>query len=176
MAGTKLIVIDRTLLAGSAKIGFVAKDTAGGITKGSGLDPAQIGVAFDLSYVNGATAGGFTLPLGASDGTSGWVANRPSVAKFVNRSAPSGPTSAKIGVIKPGKLLKLVGKSLGDTPLDVMGAGDPGVDGVRTVFAITNGGSTFRHCSLFASCVFKPIGAGTGAKLVCRPGAPTACP
>lgn len=174
MSATKLIVVDRTTLAGSAKVAFVTKDTL--VTKGSGLDPAQISVAFDLWYDNGATAGTFTLPAGLSDGTSGWLTNRPTVAKFVNRTAPTGPTSAKIGVIKPGKLLKLVGKSLGDTPLDVLGAGDPGANGVRTVFAITNGGSTFRHCSHFTSCVFKPIGAGTGAKLVCRPGAPTACP
>ena len=176
MSATKLIVVDRTSLAGSAKIMFVAKDTSGGITKGSGLDPAQISVAFDVRYGNGATAGGFALPAGASDGTSGWLTNRPTVAKFVNRAAPGGPTSAKLSVIKPGKLLKLVGKSLGDSPLDVLGAGDPGPNGVSTEFAITNGGSTFRHCSHFTGCAFKPIGAGTGVKLVCSAGAPTACP
>jgi len=176
VSGTKLIVVDRLALAGSAKITFVAKDTLAGITKGSGLDPAQIGVVFDLRYGNGATAGSFTLPAGASDGTSGWRTNRATVAKFVNRGAPSGPTSAKLGVIKPGKLLKLVGKSLGDSPIDVAGAGDPGASGVLTEFAVTNGGPTFRHCSAFTGCAYQPIAAGTGVKLVCRAGAPTACP
>jgi hypothetical protein len=170
----KLIVIDRMAFAGSAKVVFVAKDEVAGITKGAGLDPGQISVAFDLSYDNGATAGAFALPAGESVGTSGWLV-RPTVAKFVNRIAPSGTTSAKIGIIKPGKLLKLVGKSLGDTPIDVLGAGDPGAMGVSTEFAVTNGPETHRHCSHFSLCVFKPIAAGTGAKLVCRPGTGASC-
>jgi hypothetical protein len=176
VSATKLIVVDRAALAGSAKVTFVAKDTLAGITKGSGLDPAQIGVVFNLSYGNGATAGSFTLPAGESDGTSGWLTNRSTVAKFVNRGAPAGPTSAKLAIVKPGKLLKLVGKSLGDSPIDVMGAGDPGASGVRTEFAITNGGPTFRHCSEWTGCEYKLIGAETGVKLVCRDGLPIACP
>jgi hypothetical protein len=174
VAGAKLIVLDRTVLAGTAKVVFVARDA--GVTKGAGLDPAQIGAELEIAWGNGATAGSFALPVGASDGTSGWVANRPFVAKFVNRGAPAGSTAAKIGVIKPGKLLKLVGKSLGDTPLDLLGAGDPGPSGVNTVFSVTNASQAFRHCSAFTACTYKPIGTGTGAKLVCRPGAPSACP
>ena len=158
----------------TAKVVFVGKDAA--ITKGVGLDPAQISATFDVSYGNGAAAGTFTVPGGVSIPTSGWVANKPSVAKFVNRAAPAGPTGAKIAVIKPGRLLKLVGKSLGDVPLDLPGEGDPGVQGVNTVFSVTNGGETNRHCSHFSSCTYVVLGGGTGAKLTCRPGAPTVCP
>ena len=175
MAANKLIVIDRTVLAGAAKVVFVAKDDTAGITKGVGLDPAQISAALSVSWDNGATQGSFVLPQGASDGTSGWRVNRPFVAKYVNRRAPSG-TATKVGVIKPGKLLKLVAKSLGDAPLDLLGAGAPGPGGITTTFSVTNAGQTFRHCTRFTACEYKPIAAGTGAKLVCRPGAPAACP
>jgi hypothetical protein len=98
------------------------------------------------------------------------------MAKFVNRGAPAGPTGAKIGLVKPGTLLKLVGKSLGDVVLDVPGQGDPGPQGVTTVFKVTNGTETHRHCSHFSECTYTVFGDGFGAKLVCRPGTPTACP
>jgi hypothetical protein len=44
------------------------------------------------------------------------------------------------------------------------------------VFRVTNGAEINRHCSHFSSCVYTVLGGGTGAKLVCRPGAPVACP
>jgi hypothetical protein len=158
----------------TAKVVYVARDQ--GITKGTGLDPEQISVQFDLQYGNGATAGSFSVPAGASDGTSGWLANKPTVAKFVNRAAPGGPTDARIVVVKPGTLIKLVGRSLGDTALDLTGAADPGTQGVDTIFRVTNGPETHRHCSHFSECSYKVLGSGTGAKLVCRPGAPATCP
>ena len=158
----------------SAKVVFLAKDAA--ITKGVGLDPAQISATLDMRYDNGAASGTFDVPTGVSIGTSGWVSNKPSVAKFVNRGAPAGATGAKLAIVKPGNLLKLVGKSLGDVVLDVPGQGDPGVQGVSTVFTVTNGAQTTRHCSHFSTCTYTVLGSGTGAKLVCRPGTPTACP
>jgi hypothetical protein len=88
----------------------------------------------------------------------------------VNKSAPGGPTEAKVVVIKPGKLLKLVGKGLGDTPLDILGAGDPGMGGVQTAYCVTNGLEKNCHCSEFTACAFKLIAGGTGAKLVCQEG------
>jgi hypothetical protein len=141
-----------------------------------GLDPAQISATLEVRYDDGAAAGLFDVPAGVSIGTSGWVSNKPNVAKFVNRGAPMGPTGAKIALVKPGRLLKLVGKSLGDVALDVPGQGDPGAEGVSTVFTVTNGAETHRHCSHFSACTYTVLGSGTGAKLVCRPGAPTACP
>ena len=174
MEAVKLIIVYHAPPVNTAKVVYVARDQ--GITKGVGLDPEQIAVQFDLQYGNGATAGSFNIPAGASDGTSGWLATKPTVAKFVNRTAPSGPTDARVVVVKPGTLIKVVGRSLGDTPLDLLGAGDPGAQGVNTVVRVTNGSETHRHCSQFTACSYKPFGSGTGAKLVCRPGAPATCP
>jgi hypothetical protein len=98
------------------------------------------------------------------------------VARYVNRLAPAGSTGAKVAVIKPGKLLKIVGKNLGDAPIDVLGAGHPGGGGITTVYAVNNGGFERQHCTAFTACDHKPIAAGTGAKLVCKPGVPTVCP
>jgi hypothetical protein len=165
----KLIVVDKLVAATKAKAVFVAKDAA--VTKGPGTDVEQISVQFDVAYGNGSAAGAFTLPAGASVNKSpGWVVNKDTVAKYVNKEAPDGPTGGKVAVIKPGKLLKLVGKSLGDTPLDILGAGDPGVGGVETAYCVTNGGEEHCHCSAFTSCAWKEIAGGTGAKLVCKRG------
>lgn len=162
---TKLIVIDKLSAATKAKTVFVAKDPAA--TKGAGLDPELISVQFDAKYSNGSAAGAFTIPAGTANG---WVANKATVAKFVNKSAPAGPTEAKVTVIKPSKILKLVGKGLGDVPLDILGAGDPNPGTVETAYCVTNDGETNCHCSTFSGCTYKSIAAGTGAKLVCKNG------
>jgi hypothetical protein len=165
----KLVVVDKLTAATKAKVVFVAKDTA--VTKGAGEDVDQISVQFDVAYGNGSAAGAFTLPAGASvDKSPGWVVNKDRVAKYVNKLAPGGPTEAKVAVIKPGKVLKLVGKGLGDTDFDVLGAGDPGGP-VYTAFCVTNGGEENCHCSAFTGCAWKEIAGGTGAKLVCKNGA-----
>jgi hypothetical protein len=164
----KLIVVDKLTAAGKAKVVYVSKDQASGITKGTGTDPAQISVQFDVVY--GSAAGSFTLPQGVSNGTDGWLVNKDAVAKYVNKDAPAGATQAKVAVVKPGKLLKLVGKGLGDTPLDVFAAGDPGSGGVQTAYCVTNGGEEFCHCSDFSGCAYKLIAKDTGAKLVCKSG------
>ena len=65
---------------------------------------------FSESGFDGSAAGVFVLPAGASDGTAGWKVNKPTVAKYVNKLAPSRPTQAKVGVVTPGKLLELVGR------------------------------------------------------------------
>ena len=99
--------------------------------------------------------------------------NGSTVAKYVNTPAPDGPTQAKVGVIKPGKLLKLVGKGLGDTPIDIFGAGGPSVQPIGQVvtsYCVTNGAETICHCSSFSECSYKLIAAETGAKLVCNNG------
>ena len=165
----KLIVVDKLAAAGKAKLVYVSKDQAAGITKGGGTDVGQIDVRFDASYDAGSVAGSFTLPAGASDGTSGWLVNKDTVAKYVNKSAPSGPTQAKVAVIKPGKLLKLVGKGLGDQPFDILAGGAP-AGGVRTQYCVTNGGEEHCHCSRFTGCAWTAIAGDTGAKLVCKTG------
>jgi hypothetical protein len=94
----KLVVIDKLVAAGKAKTVFVSKDA--GATKGDGTDPDEVGVVFDFFYAGeaGATGGQFILAPGASDGTDGWVVNKPTVAKYVNKASPDGATGAKVGV------------------------------------------------------------------------------
>ena len=164
---TKLIVVDKLAAAGKAKAVFVSKD--GAITKGGGTDAGQIAVDFTMAYAGTSVAGAFALPAGASDGTSGWLVNKDTVAKFVNKSAPAGATQAKVAVVKPGKLLRLVAKGTGDTPLDILAAGPPPA-GVLTSYCVTNGGDETCHCSEFPTCTWKSIAGDTGAKLVCKGG------
>jgi len=137
----------------------------------------------DFRYGNGATAGTFVVPAGASasGSTPGWRTNSATVAKYLNAGAPGGPTAAKVVVIKPGKLLKLTGKSAGDTPIDITAAGDPGPSGVTAVFTVNNGGETVRHCTAFTAAagstiIQKALAGGAGAKLTLKAGVPTACP
>jgi hypothetical protein len=78
-----------------------------------------------------------------------------------------------VAVIKPGKLLKLVGLGLGDTPIDILGAGAPStqpVGAVVTAYCVDNGADTICHCSAFPECSYQMIAADTGAKLVCKNG------
>jgi len=174
----KLIVLDRLAAAGDAKTVYVSKDASACITKGAGTDVAAIDVGFTVSY--DSASGAFTIPAGASDGTQGWLVNSSTVAKYSNKSAPSGATSARVAVVKPGKLLKIVGKSLGDAPIDLIAAGPPsGI--IITEYRVTNGGDTFRYCSAFDpmtpnAVAFKEVAGGTGRKLVARDGLPIACP
>ena len=50
----------------------------------------------------------FEMPQGGN-----WLVNKPTVAKYVNKDAPTGG-GVKVSVLKPMKLIKMVGKSLGD--------------------------------------------------------------
>jgi hypothetical protein len=165
VASKKLIIVDKTVLATKAKAVFVAKDPA--ITKGSGTDPAQIGGELDVSY--DSASGVFLAPQG-----SNWLINKSTVAKYVNKPAPIGGAT-KVAVIKPGKVLKLVAKSLGDTPIDISSPPSGGGN-VLAVYTVTNGAETNRHCTNFPVCTHKLIAGGTGYKLVCKNGDPAACP
>jgi hypothetical protein len=161
----KLIVVDKLTLASKAKLVYVAKDAA--VTKGTGTDTADISATFDVAY--DAEAGAFAVPAGALVGKTGWKVNRPTVAKFVNKDAPSGGgTEVKVAVIKPSKLLKLVAQGLGDgDELDIITAGAP-TGSVFTAYCVTNGGETTCHCTEFSACSYKSIAGDTGAKLVCK--------
>jgi polyhydroxybutyrate depolymerase len=71
----------------------------------------------------------------------------------------------KVSVIKPASLVKVVAKSLGDTPLDISSAP---TGNVYVVDTIVNDGETTRLCTQFAGCVHKVIAGGTGYKLICK--------
>ena len=155
--GLKLIVVDKG--PGNSKAVFVAKDP--GITKGVATDTgailSELGVAYD------STKGLFSMPSGPE-----WLVNKDAVAKFVNNAAPAG-SAVKVSVIKPGLLIKVVGKSLGDIPLDISTA--PSGD-VYVTHSVLNGveeeSSYTRHCTRFGTCSHKSIAGGTGWKLVCK--------
>jgi hypothetical protein len=169
VTAVKLIAVDKGASGGKAV--FVAKDPA--VTKGAGTNPATIAVTLDIAYDNGVDApisGQFV----ALEGSAGWLVNKATVAKYVNKTAPTGG-GTKVAVVKPGKLVKLVGKNLGDTPLAILTqAGVP--SGIAdTSYRVTDSATAFdtSFCSKFSACAWKSIAGGTGAKLVCKGGAPT---
>jgi len=177
ISAKKLVVIDKTQSSGTSKTLFLSKDRA--ILKGTGLDVGDISLRLEVSYAGaaGSTAGAFVVPAGAGTDRSGWKTNRATLAKYLNKDAPSGPTTTKVALVKPGKVAKLVAKGVGDLPLDVLRAGAPQGDGVHTTLEVTNGSETHRHCSLFPTerCKWKTIAKGAGAKLVCKKGEGGAC-
>ena len=95
-------------------------------------------------------------------------ATRPPSAKYANKTAPTDGV-VKVGLIKPGSPLKLVGRGLGDTPLDISTA--PTGD-VYVAATIINGGEKTRLCTRFSDCAHKRIAGGTGYKLLCKGTAP----
>src|SRR5262245_51677641 len=101
ITGLKLIVVDKMTAAGKAKAVFVAKDAA--VAKGSGTNPADIDATLDVAF--DAESGAFAMPQGAN-----WIANKATVAKYVNNGAPAG-SSVKVSVIKPGNGVKVVAAS-----------------------------------------------------------------
>jgi streptogramin lyase len=170
----KLVVVDKLATSGRAKVVYVSKDSDAGIRKGGSLDGEAISVEFTATYLGAgdSASGAFVIPSGASDGTAGWLVNKVTVAKFVNKAAPAPPTEARVAVIKPDKLLKLVGKGLGDTPFDILAAGEP-VASVFTAYCVTDQ-EEHCHCTEFPDCSYKLIAADTGAKMVCKNGVPDA--
>jgi cysteine-rich repeat protein len=162
---TKLIVVDKTIASGTAKAVFVAKDP--NIDKGSGTDTATISGQLQMKYDNGVNApitGAFQAPSGGN-----WLVNKTTVAKYVDKDAPTGG-GTKVSVIKPGNLVKLVGKNTGDQPLDIVSqAGAPSGD-AATAYTVNNGDTSNTFCSISTGCAWKAIAGGTGAKLVCKGG------
>jgi hypothetical protein len=167
VAADRLVVVDKLAVNAKAKAVFVSHD--GAIDKGTGTATDQIAVRLDLRA--GATTGAFVVPAGDYDGTVGWQANDEGAAKYANRLAPAGPTEVAGVAVKPGRLLRLVARGLGDVALDLLGMGPP-VGPVAVAFTIDNAGTVIRHCSQFPTCRFRPLADGAGAKLVCRGGVP----
>lgn len=157
ITGRKLIVVDKTVAAGKAKAVFVSKDPL--VTKGAETDPAQIEETLEIGY--DTEYGAFLMPQGGH-----WLGNSTTVAKYVNKDAPNGG-AVKVSVIKPAKLVKVVGKSLGDAPLSIASLPSGAVHVVDT---IVNGGEVTRLCTEFPACVHKVVAGGTGYKLVCKAG------
>lgn len=161
IAGSKLVVMDMSLLTGKVKMVFVAKGA--GITKGAGTDPADISARLDVFYEGprGSALGAFLMPEGGK-----WLLNSASVAKYLNETAPAGG-AVRLSVLKPGSLLRVVGKSRGDLGV---GLGNPPDGPVYVADTVVNGGETMRFCTQFTGCLHKTIVgiSGVGFKLVCK--------
>lgn len=80
ITGFKLIAVDETVAPGRAKAVFTARDPA--ITKGAGMDPAQIEAVLNIAY--DSASGRFDMPAG-----NGWLVNQDLIAKYVNKEAPT---------------------------------------------------------------------------------------
>jgi cysteine-rich repeat protein len=98
----------------------------------------------------------------------GWVANSPSIAKYVNAAAPTNG-AVKLAIIKPGSLLKVVAASMGDFPLNISAAPTQSVYVMQT---IVNGGQRSHFCTTFTGCVHRSLDNGTGYRLVCNTSSP----
>jgi len=155
VVGLKLIVLDKLAAASKAKAVLVIKD--GGIDKGTGTDASQISGSMRVAY--DTSAGEFLMPGGA-----GWLVNKDTVAKYVNKQAPTGG-SVKVSVIKPATLFKVVAKDLGETPLDIS---SPPTGNVYVAANVTNGAESNSHCAAFTACVHKEIAGGGNYKLICK--------
>ena len=160
----KLRIVDKLATpAAKAEVFYQSNDGDAPITKGSGTPMYG---AFDFSYVNGATAGQFVLPA------SGWfLFNNQNQANYLNLTAPNPTGGAWAALVRSLDKLRLQGRSLGDTPIDIMTAGPPGPLGVKTVFTVNDGSETYRHCTLFTKCKWKFK--GLIAQLTCSPGTPS---
>ena len=179
VTGRKLIIIDKLVAAGRAKLVYVSKGDLA-IHKGPGAidfktGPQGIEGSFQVFYTdNGSVSGSFVMP-------AEWKINKDTVAKFVNKEAPGGPSEVKVAVVKPEKVAKVVAKGLGGIDLFAGPPSDSG--GITTVLRIDNSvdDSVHRMCTRFSvadgsTVVLKEIAGGTGRKLVAKNGVAVACP
>lgn len=170
ITGKKLVIVDKLTAAGKAKIAYVAKDAPAN-KDGNGVISGEI--AYQSSTLG--SSGSASMPAG------GWIVNKDTVAKYVNKDAPTGG-AVKVAVVKPTKLLKAVLKDLGDdgTKIDIYQDGsEAGSVDVATQYTVVVDASTRRHCGEFTGCARKIIGGGTGAKVVCKspvPAGSVTCP
>ena len=177
IAGSRLTITDKLAASGKATLKFTAKDSAAGITKGSGTDLDAIEVTFTYGYSN--RAGSYVVPTGAlDDSKSGWRANSATLAKYVNKNAKLGtPTGAASVQIKESKQLRLTAKSASDIPFSLVDAGPPSGP-ITVVFSVTNADETIHYCTSFApaNVTFKEIAGDTSRKLVAKNGTAAPCP
>jgi len=132
---------------------FVSRDANIQKEPGSGPIDARLDIAYD------GVSGTLIMPAGAE-----WTVNNTDIAKYLNPEAPAAGT-VRSSTIKRDVLLKVVGKALGDDPLDITA---PPTGTVFVSHTLHEDVYTTRHCTQFTDCVHAVIAGGTGAKLVCR--------
>jgi hypothetical protein len=180
--GLKLILVDKYVSSGKAKAVFVSKDTtSGAIHKGTDADPPVLSGTVEIFAKNDPSNTAVYDLAGAN-----WLVNKPTVAKYVFKTAAPGGDGVKVAVVKPNLLLKVVGKNLGDgdaatgsqdaSDLDASTIAEG--DELRVRVTIVNGsdGSTHIMCSDFTVETAASISGGTGYKIVSKTStAPGSC-
>jgi hypothetical protein len=158
--GLKLILLDRYAV-GRGKAVYVAKGSPG-IAKGAaaptGDPPGLSGTVEIFPLSDPGNRAVYDLP-------ADWLVNKETVAKYVNRTAGTGVAGAKVAVVKPERVAKLVAKNLGDgdaasgdqsaTDLDLQAISS--ADTIRAVVTIDNAidGNTYVFCSDFTALSVK---------------------
>ena len=166
VAPDKLLLVDVQLPTTRAKVVFKSKDAA--IVNGRAADLEGVRVRLHIQYGNNAAAGAFMVPAGTANG---WSRNDPKLLRFRNPVAPSGATEVRSIVVRPHRLLKMIGAGRGDAPLDVLRAGAP-AGSIYVSFEMVEAGTTTRLCSEVQNCEYHALGGNAGAKLRCLGGVP----
>ncbi len=182
VTGAKLLMFDKYAKAGKAKVVLKMEDPGGNITKGPSADPPGLSGQL-LLYQQSDPSNRAVFALDSAS----WKSNKDSVAKYINKNAGTGQPGVKVATIKPGKLIKVVARNLGDgdsasgdqdaNDLD-LSALTPS-DVVMAVLTIDNANdsTTHRMCAQFESPTIKSIAGGTGFKYLSKSSSlPTSCP
>lgn len=183
ISGAKLLMVDQYAAAGKAKVVLLAKDTtAGAIRKGpSATPPGLSGTVVLFQQSNPANRAVYQLASG------GWIANKDTVAKYLDSGAAAGGTGARTALIKPDKAIKLLARNLGDGDAttgnqnaeDLDLAALSAADVIVAVVTVYNAADNSIHtmCAQFESPIIKSIAGGTGLKYLSKTSSlPSSCP
>jgi len=176
VTASQLVVDD----IGSGHVRFDIR-RAKGVSKGpapaSKTDPAGLDGTLQLFYTDApdSVAGAFLIP-------APWKKNRPKQARFVNRSAPAGPSAVRSVAVVEGKSVTFIADGRGDGQrLFDLGKGSPtAAAGVTVILTIHNAidGSTHRMCTRFSTVDGSKVSlkmTRKGHRLVARRGVPAPC-
>ncbi|HWP67262.1 MAG TPA: hypothetical protein VNO26_15295 [Candidatus Limnocylindria bacterium] len=174
ITGLKLILVDKYVASSKAKAVVVSKDTtSGAIHKGVQASPPDLSGTVEIFDKNNPSNAA-VYDLAAAN----WLVNKPTVAKYVLKTAAPGGSGVKVAVVKPNLLLKIVGKSLGDGDAATgdqnasdLDAGALGVgDQLRVRVTILNGSDASTHimCSDFTVEIAASVAGGTGHKIISK--------
>jgi hypothetical protein len=181
VAGLKLILLDKYSL-GKAKAVYVAKGDTGiekGLGVANGSPPGLSGTVEIFPLGDPGNRAVYALP-------ADWLVNSDRVAKYVNKTAAPGAAGAKVVVIKPQLVGKVVAKNLGDgdaasgddggTDLDLQALDE--TDTIRVVVTVDNAndGNTYVFCSDFDGLKVSRDGASQPFKVLSKSAtAPASC-
>ena len=182
VTGLKLILVDKYVSSSKAKAVFVSKDTnPGAIHKGVDADPPLLSGTVEIFDMSDPTNTAVYNLAGAN-----WLVNKPTIAKYVLKTAAPGGDGVKVAIVKPDLLLKVVGKNLGDgdaatgsqdaNDLDLASLTVGSIVRVRVTVINATDASTHIMCSDFEVQTAASISGGTGYKIVSKTStAPGSC-